>query len=86
MVSTCFWLLLAILIHDTVGYGGKSLIDYEALETDSKLLNRQRRFVIPNNTVPWLFVVRFTLQFPIEGFDAKFDGNIPFTYTFDPDE
>ena len=86
MGSTCFWLLLAILIHAAVGYSGKSLVDLEASETDSRILHRQRRFLIPfgNSTTPWVFVIRLTLQFPLEGVDAKFDGNIPFTWTFDP--
>ena len=79
MVSTIIWLFLAILVHDTVGFSGQSLVD---LETDSRLLSRQRRFLIPNVTSDWTFTVKFSLKFPLEGLDTTFDGNVPFPFSF----
>ena len=57
----------------------QSLMD---LESDSRLLSRQRRFLIPNITSDWTFEVTFTLTFPLEGLDTTFDGNVPFPFAF----
>lgn len=46
--------------------------------------SRQRRFVIPQINKDWRFTVKFTLKFPLEGLDTSFDGNVPFSFEFNP--
>ena len=71
------FLVLTTILVGSEAY--QSLID---LETDSRLLSRQRRFLIPNVTSDWTFTVKFTLKFPLEGLDTTFDGNVPFPFSF----
>ena len=71
--------LLVILARNT--YAFSSLTD---LESDPKLLSRQRRFLVPNATDDWTFTVKFTLAFPLQGLDTDFSGSVPFSFDFNP--
>lgn len=64
-------------------FGFQEILAFSSLsqvETNS----RQRRFVIPQANSDWTFTVKFTLKFPLEGLDTNFDGNVPFSFTFNP--
>ena len=72
----------SLLVLTTILVGSQAYQSLMDLETDSRLLSRQRRFLIPNVTSDWTFTVRFSLAFPLEGLDTTFDGNVPFSMTF----
>ena len=62
--------------------GGTSMTDLE----ENRILSRQRRFFFPDFNSTWTFVTRFSISFPLEGWDAKFDGAVPFVTLFDANE
>ena len=72
----------SLLVLTTILVGSQAFQSLMDLETDSRLLSRQRRFLIPNVTSDWTFTVRFSLAFPLEGLDTSFDGNVPFSMKF----
>ena len=79
------WSLGALLLFSSISI--KNTLAYSSLaelESDSKLLSRQRRFLIPNVTSDWTFTVKFTLAFPLEGLDTSFSGSVPFAFDFNP--
>ena len=79
------WSLGALLLFSSISI--KNTLAYSSLaelESDSKLLSRQRRFLIPNVTSDWTFTVKFTLVFPLEGLDTSLTGSVPFSFDFNP--
>lgn len=50
---------------------------------DQTILSRQRRFISDSG---WTFEVTFTLTVPLEGVGSSATVEVPFKYTFDPDE
>ena len=71
--------LLVIFVRNTWAFS--SLAN---LESDPKLLSRQRRFLVPEANSDWTFKVDFKLNFPLEGLDTNFEGKVPFSFTFSP--
>jgi len=79
------WSLAALLLFSSISV--KDTLAFSSLaelESDSKLLSRQRRFLIPNVTSDWTFTVKFTLVFPLEGLDTSLTGSVPFSFDFNP--
>ena len=82
-ISLVMWLLTLLKLV----FLAKSVWAYSSLadsDTNLSLLSRQRRFLVPDAASDWTFTVKFTLVFPLEGLDSSFEGNVPFTFTFNP--
>ena len=76
-----------MLVHDFFPNSIKDTLAFSSLaelESDSKLLSRQRRFLIPNVTSDWTFTVKFTLVFPLECLETSLTGSVPFSFDFNP--